>query len=106
MSLTVFVAHKIGTLATISARGARNRSIGATKSFNSAVNEAEALVFTTNLLNGVPQTSEPKTVTGSKPSLVRFTENSMNWLAIYLVATVLFCRTTLKAPGHSLFPHC
>ena len=53
------IPQKTGTSAVILALGAKNRSIGATKSFNSAVNDADALVFTTSLLNGEPQTSPP-----------------------------------------------
>src|SRR6188508_3139997 len=71
------IPQKTGSSAAILTLGAKNRSIGATKSFNSAVNDADALVFTTSLLNGDPQTSPPNKVTGSSPSLVRLTENPM-----------------------------
>ena len=72
------IPQKTGISAAIFALGAKNRSIGATKSFNSAVNDEDALVFTTSLLNGEPQTSPPNKLTGSRPSLERLTENSMN----------------------------
>ena len=76
--------QKRGTSAKAWALGARNRSIGATKSFSSAVKDEDARVLTTRRLKGVPQTSPPNVVTGSSPNFVRFTENSINWLATYL----------------------
>src|SRR4051812_9160668 len=81
-SLAPITPQNIGTLAATSTRGARKRSSGATKSFNSAVKEDDARVFTTMRLNGDPQISPPNNVTGSRPSLVRFTENSINCFPI------------------------
>src|SRR5690606_2037839 len=77
------VSQMYGVSASASTLGARKRSVGATKSFSSAVNDADDLVFTMILLNGVPHTSPPSNVTGSSPSLVRLIENSMNCAAMY-----------------------
>ena len=72
------IPQKTGSSAFILALGAKNRSVGATKSFNCAVKDSDALVFTTRRLKGEPHTSPPNNVTGSSPSLERFTENSIN----------------------------
>src|SRR5690606_15499716 len=63
--------------------GARKRPVGARRPVGSAVNEADDLVFTIILLHGVPPTSPPRSVTGSRPSFVRLMENSMNCAATY-----------------------
>src|SRR5688572_29174521 len=89
--------QKIGTSAAVIARGARNRSVGATKSFNSAVNDEEALVFTTTRLKGLPHTSPPSKLTGSRPNFVRFTENSINWSATNLLLLVVAGAGFVKA---------
>jgi hypothetical protein len=69
-----------GKLAAYSAAGALKNAKGATKSFNSAVNAVEALDFTIRRRKGKPQAS-PIDTSGSSPSLLRLTENSINWRA-------------------------
>src|SRR4030095_13093950 len=91
------VPQKIGISAAAATLGARNKSVGATKSFNSEVNEAEARVFTTRRLKGVPQTSVPNVVTGSSPNFVRFTANSMNCAVLYIPLVVVAVGPTEKA---------
>src|SRR5690606_22472720 len=77
------VSQMYGDSVSASTLGSRKRSVGATMSFSSAVNYADDLVFTVILLNGVPHTSPPSSVTGSRPSFVRLMEKSMNCAATY-----------------------
>src|SRR5882762_9888058 len=83
-------------------RGARKKSKGPTKSLSSAVKEVEALVFTNTRRKGIPQPFPPNKVTGSNPSLVRFTENSMYWLDEYVVAMLLSTSIREKGPAQVL----
>src|SRR5690606_12743492 len=80
ISAIPIVPQKIGTSDCICARGARKKSKGPTKSFNSAVKLVEERVLTRTLRKGIPQLlPPPNKVTGSSPSFVRLTENSINW---------------------------
>src|SRR5690349_584136 len=78
ISLTPMTPQNMGTLAATSTLGGKKRSKGEIKSFNSDSNDAELLVFTITLLNGIPQGVLPIKLTGSRPSTVRFIPNSIN----------------------------
>src|SRR5436190_20874758 len=113
ISVYALESQKTGISANALTRGAKNKSVGATKSLSSAVNDDEARVFINILLNGLPQISPDTDTTGSRPNLVMFTENSINWSAIYLpfvweagpglvYERLLSCNINPKGPAHVL----